>query len=122
FVMALLLFQVQFRTVAFGKPRLTLLIDTSASMSLTDQYNQDDRKRLEAVGLNETSVSRLDLAKQLLTGFQADWVANLEREFAVEVSAFDVDLHPRSNVAVREHAIPFRSAQEKRANSLAQRL
>lgn len=94
-VSTLLILQVQLRTVAFGKPQLVFLIDTSASMSFSDSYSEDDQKKLETAGFETDSTSRFRILQQTIAESNNEDIRFLRSNFRLDVYTFDSKLNSR---------------------------
>lgn len=99
---ALFLIQVQLKTVTYRQPRLALLIDTSASMSLTDHYPGAQRRLIDDQVRNGSSLERLELVKQVLHQPERSWLTQAAERFEVELYTFDQRLLPQP-VEALEH-------------------
>lgn len=105
FLLALVILQIQLRTVIFGKPGLVLLVDSSASMSLTDHYVPGDQTLLKRSGVTQTSESRIDILKQLFSQTQSDWYRDLQQAYEITPYAFDSKLHDSEFITTRNVSI-----------------
>lgn len=79
-----------------GLPYLVLLVDNSGSMSTTDPYDQSLsqtlRRRLGQAGLEESNLSRLNLAKMLLLENDSAWLQQFTREYQLRVYVLEDSL------------------------------
>ena len=106
FMLALVILQVQLKTVIFGKPGLVFLIDSSASMSLTDHYVAADLNRLKRSGVTQTSESRIDILKQFFSQSQSDWYRDLQQTYEITPYTFDSNLHESELIPTGDVSIP----------------
>jgi Mg-chelatase subunit ChlD len=93
-VFFVLLAQMQLAFDREGWPEVVILVDTSASMSTTDDI-KDPAVRAKAAellrGANLSAAHRLKLAQLLLTRTDADWLDRLLTEKQVKVYVYAVD-------------------------------
>jgi hypothetical protein len=100
-VLAAMLFQVRLVLVEYGRPLMAVLLDTSASMSLADDYPERDRQRLmqtlspeigEANG--RTLPPRMELVRTALLKEDAAFLRDLDRRYEIEFYTFEEDATP----------------------------
>ncbi|MFV0443953.1 MAG: hypothetical protein ACK5Q5_10315 [Planctomycetaceae bacterium] len=80
-------------------PTVAVLIDTSASMGLVDQYLEPDlarSMRLLSASRDNRPSTRLKLVQTLTTRQHGRWLQEVERRHRVQLYTFDDHLHPLS--------------------------
>lgn len=92
-LIGVLALQVSLNTVTYGLPRVALLIDTSASMSLSDRYSEEDLQRLRKIGVSDIDGARIDVVKDALLEQKPSWIERAAEQFEVDLYSFDSGLH-----------------------------
>ena len=92
-LIGVLALQVSLNTVTYGLPRVALLIDTSASMSLSDRYSMEDQKQLRKAGVSDVGVARIDVVKDALLEQKTSWLERAAEQFEMDLYSFDSSLH-----------------------------
>ncbi|WP_417848001.1 hypothetical protein [Thalassoglobus sp.] len=116
FLVALLILQVRLKTVAYGQPKLTLLVDTSGSMSLTDRYSAEDLKRLQGIGVSRPNRPRIEILKDFLTTGSSSWLDRAISRYELELLTFDSRLHLQQeaeSLSVSQRELLFKSVPER---------
>lgn len=118
-LLALLIFQIQLKTIVYGRPAVAVLIDTSQSMSLLDRYSAKDAQALARLGVPDSLEQRLDLVKHLWTSQSSRWNSVLERQFDLRLYTFDTQLNQKLPVPEPASARP-RSNANSQGDSFAE--
>lgn len=94
FCLLVMLVQARLVMVEFGRPLLAILLDTSASMSLTDEYPHEQHRLLQHKISNVDGRPRIDLVRSWLLADEAAWLRSLESRFEIDFSTFDENVTP----------------------------
>lgn len=100
-----------------GLPYLVVLIDTSASMGIADQYqdrSQADSARRSVHAAQLSELQRLELAKAVLLDPQSSLIQRWQQRYRLKVYAFDDTLSPLIDDAVAEPEVLEKALRELR--------
>ena len=80
-----MLWQIELQVRLLGRGRLALLMDTSASMSLGDEYEKSKLQRLRALTGASLPESRFELVLSSISDNERLWLRNLTSRYQVEL-------------------------------------
>ena len=91
--LTLLILQVRVKALTYGQPTLAVVLDTSASMETGDVDSDLSAETISRRDSPHSAKTRIELAKELLSGRERSAIADLMESYQVDFYTFDESLN-----------------------------